>query len=56
MPPTPVTQIAEFFQPALWAQWVATLDRGFLFLLILPFVVAVIGLWAAYLDDRRDDD
>jgi hypothetical protein len=34
------------FDPQRWAQWLATLDRSFLFLLILPFVVAVVGLWA----------
>lgn len=56
MPPQPAAQLAEFFHPGLWAQWFSALDRGFLFLLILPFVVAVVGLWAAYFDDRRDDD
>jgi hypothetical protein len=38
----------EFFDLARWADWFATLDRGFLFLLILPFVVAAIGLWAEF--------
>jgi hypothetical protein len=27
-------------------QWFSQLDRSLLFLLILPFVVAVVGLWA----------
>jgi hypothetical protein len=31
-----------------WAAWFGTLDRGFLFLLLLPFVVGVVGLWAAH--------
>ena len=45
--------VGEFFDLALWGQWLAQLDRSFLFLLILPFVVAVVGLWAEYMD-RRD--
>jgi hypothetical protein len=40
--------VGEFFDFELWAQWFAQLDRSFLFLLILPFVVAVVGLWAEY--------
>jgi hypothetical protein len=40
--------VAELFDWSLWAQWFAQLDRSFLFLLILPFVVAVVGLWAEY--------
>jgi hypothetical protein len=39
--------VHEIFDWALWAQWFAELDRSFLFLLILPFVVAVIGLWSS---------
>jgi hypothetical protein len=38
--------IAELFDLAAWRAWFAGLDRAFVFLLILPFVVAVIGLWA----------
>lgn len=41
---------AEFFDPIAWWAWVQTLDRSFLFLLILPFVVAAVGIWA----DRRE--
>jgi len=44
--------IAEAFDWDLWAQWFAALDRSFLFLLILPFVVAAVGLWAEFA--RRD--
>lgn len=46
--------IAEVFDLGLWSDWFAQLDREFIFLLVLPFVVAVIGLWAAYL--HRDED
>ena len=44
--------VAEIVDWELWAQWFAQLDRSFLFLLILPFVVAVVGLWAEYLRRR----
>jgi hypothetical protein len=46
----PVTEILDW---DLWGQWFASLDRSFLFLLILPFVVAAVGLWAEF--SRRDD-
>lgn len=36
----------EMFDYRIWAQWFQSLDRSFLFLLILPFVVAVVGLWS----------
>lgn len=45
-------QIGEVFDWSLWAQWFSQLDRSFLFLLILPFVVAAVGLWAEYLERR----
>jgi hypothetical protein len=47
-------QVSEIFDLDLWAQWFAGLDRSFLFLLILPFVVAAVGLWAEFA--RRDDE
>lgn len=62
LPPTLVTiacfrgmqgQVGEFFDWDLWVQWFSVLDRSFLFLLILPFVVAAVGLWAEFA--RRDD-
>ncbi len=53
MPSTATSRIAEMFDLALWSQWFAELDRGFAFLLLLPFVVAVIGLWAEYRDRDR---
>jgi len=40
--------VAEIVDWELWAQWFAQLDRSFLFLLILPFVVAAVGVWAHY--------
>ena len=40
--------VNEFFDLAAWWQWLGELDRSFLFLLILPFVVAAVGLWAEY--------
>lgn len=36
----------EMFDYHLWAQWLRSLDRTFLFLLILPFVVVVVALWS----------
>ena len=42
--------IGEFFDLGAWGQWLAALDRSFLFLLILPFVVALVGVWAEYRD------
>lgn len=44
--------IREIFDLQLWQQWFSDLDRPFLFLLILPFVVAAVGLWAER--DRRE--
>jgi hypothetical protein len=46
--------VSEFFDLALWADWFSQLDRSFLFLLILPFVVAAVGLWAEYSERHRD--
>ena len=40
--------VTEVFDLEVWAQWFSSLDRSFLFLLILPFVVAAIGLWAEH--------
>ena len=57
MPPTLVAivcfrgykgQVGEIVDWNLWSQWFASLDRSFLFLLILPFVVAAVGLWAEF--------
>jgi hypothetical protein len=46
--------VGEFFDLELWAQWFGSLDRSFLFLLILPFVVGAVGLWAAWREGRDD--
>ena len=46
-------QVSEIFDWDLWGEWFASIDRSFLFLLILPFVVAALGLWAEY--SRRSD-
>ena len=45
---------AEIFDARAWAEWFASLDRGFIFLLLLPLVVAVVGLWGSYLRDEDD--
>lgn len=54
MRPQATRGIAELFDFGRWSDWFAQLDREFVFLLVLPFVVAVIGLWAAYL--HKDED
>ena len=46
-------EVAEIFDWALWGQWLSQLDRAFLFLLILPFVVAAVGLWAEHRERRN---
>lgn len=45
----------ELFDIGAWLQWFDQLDRTFIFLLALPFVVAVVGLWAAYRERERDE-
>jgi hypothetical protein len=44
--------IGEVFDLERWAAWFGELDRTFIFLLVLPFVVAAVGLWAEYRDKR----
>ncbi len=44
----------EMFDYQVWIQWFQSLDRAFLFLLILPFVVAVVGLWSELSRARKD--
>jgi hypothetical protein len=36
-------------------QWLASLDREYIFLLALPFVVALIGLWSWWVDKEDID-
>jgi hypothetical protein len=43
----------EIFDRQMWAAWLAELDRGFLFLLLLPFVVALIGIWAWFTEREK---
>lgn len=50
------SRLAEVFDLQLWAAWFDELDRGFLFLLLLPFMIAVIGLWATFMKDDDDRD
>ena len=38
--------VDEAFDPAAWRAWLASVDREFAFLLVLPLVVAAVGLWA----------
>ena len=47
-------RLQEVFDVQLWQRWFSELDRPFLFLLILPFVVAAVGLWAELIRDKRD--
>ncbi len=44
----------EMFDYHVWVQWFQSLDRTFMFLLILPFVVAVVGLWSDLSRARKD--
>ena len=46
-------QVGELFDLDLWADWFSQLDRSFLFLLILPFVIAAVGLWAEHSERRQ---
>jgi putative Na+/H+ antiporter len=48
--------INEVFDPQRWVQWFSGLDRSFVFLLILPFVVAAVGLWAEYAREKDGSD
>jgi len=50
--------LAEFFDLGRWLQWFSELDRGFAFLLLLPLVVAAVGLWSHFSgrDDAQDAD
>jgi hypothetical protein len=48
-------RIAEFFAFHRWVDWFASLEREFVFLLALPFVVALVGLWAHLTEKDRDE-
>lgn len=45
----------EFLDLSAWAEWFATLDREYYFLLALPFVVALVGLWSWWVDKDEVD-
>jgi hypothetical protein len=47
--------LTEFLDLARWMQWFSSLEREFAFLLALPFVVAVIGLWSAWSDKEEEE-
>ena len=51
-----ISRLGEIFDIRIWSEWFAQLDRPFIFLLSLPFVVAVVGLWAAYRDKEKDGE
>jgi hypothetical protein len=53
--PEAVSRFSELFDFGLWSDWFAQLDRGFVFLLLLPFVVALVGLWAWFTEGDRKD-
>lgn len=42
--------LGGLFNLAYWEKWIEGADRGFLFLVILPFVVAAVAIW----NDRRE--
>jgi hypothetical protein len=46
----------EFLDLNAWAQWFAALEREFIFLLALPFVVAVVGLWSWWVEREEADE
>jgi hypothetical protein len=44
--------VHEVFDWNVWGAWFGELDRSFILLLILPFVVAVVAFWADYVQRR----
>jgi len=47
--------LAQLFDAQAWSAWLADLDRPFVFMLVLPFVVAAVGLWAVAKGSREGD-
>jgi Putative Na+/H+ antiporter len=45
--------VTQLIDARAWAGWFEELDRSFIFLMVLPFVVAAVGLWA---EARRGND
>ena len=48
--------LSEFFDLERWLAWFSSLDRSFIFLLTLPFVVALVGLWSAIAEKEEARD
>jgi hypothetical protein len=48
-----VTEMLDF---EAWVAWIRSLDTAWLFLLILLFVVAVVGLWSRSLNSDKTRD
>lgn len=48
--------VYEMFSLAAWQERFAGVDRSFIFLLLLPFVVAAVGLWAARWETDQGGD
>ena len=45
--------VTEMLDLEAWFAWIRSLDTGWLFLLILVFVVAVVGLWSRSLKSEK---
>ncbi len=45
--------VTEMLDLEAWVAWIRSLDTGWLFLLILPFVVAVVVLWSRSLKSDK---
>jgi hypothetical protein len=39
-----------------WVEWIRSLDAAWLFLLILPLVVVVVGLWSTSLKSDKSSE
>ncbi|MCD6043785.1 MAG: hypothetical protein K0R40_3388 [Burkholderiales bacterium] len=50
-----IIMLNEFFDLKAWAEWFAALEREYIFLLALPFVVALVGLWSWWVDKEDVD-
>jgi hypothetical protein len=48
--------LSEIFDLESWRAWFSSLDRSFIFLLTLPFVVALVGLWSAIAEKEEQHD
>jgi hypothetical protein len=48
--------MSELFDLESWRAWFSGLDREFIFLLVLPFVVALVGLWSAMVEKEAERD